>query len=318
MMTRIRGTFGRDLPNSALFPSPTIEQLALRLRDHQGGTEPLIVGLQPSGSRRPLFLVHALFGEVMGYFGLARRFAPSRPVFGFRARGIDGIERPIDTIEELATTYISSMKTIQPTGPYLIGAFSFGGNIAFEMAQRLVRSGEEVALLAMIDAATADQDPVLVGLPADTHRGTPEDLARDATAAIKDFFSLNARTVSLPIEELSRLPASEQPAFALEFAKRVDAFPRDFALPQLLGPIAVRHAHVRAARSYQPQVYGGTVTLFRCADPKVTDPNSGWQRLSARPVMLHEAPGEHLTLLNEPHVAALASALREAVETADG
>jgi len=53
--------------------------------------------------------------------------------------------------ENLAESYIAHLKTIQPTGPYALFGWSFGGVLAFEMCKQLIRSGNEVSHLFMVD-----------------------------------------------------------------------------------------------------------------------------------------------------------------------
>ncbi len=41
----------------------------------------------------------------------------------------------------MAATYLEALLAVQPEGPYLLGGWSIGGVIAWEMAQRLRRQG---------------------------------------------------------------------------------------------------------------------------------------------------------------------------------
>ena len=59
-----------------------------------------------------------------------------------------GVYRPV---EELAARYITELRTVQAEGPYLVGGLSFGGLVAWEMAQQLSQEGQEVALVALLD-----------------------------------------------------------------------------------------------------------------------------------------------------------------------
>ena len=155
LMTQIHGRFGRILPLSVLFDHPTIEKLASLLsqeaRDASSSWSPL-VAIQAGGSKAPFFCVHGIGGNVMDYYELARLLGPEQPFYGLRALGVSEGQEPLTQIEEMASIYIKAIQTIQPQGPYQLGGWSLGGLIAFEMAQQLKASGEEVALLALIDS----------------------------------------------------------------------------------------------------------------------------------------------------------------------
>ncbi|MEW2068772.1 beta-ketoacyl synthase N-terminal-like domain-containing protein [Streptomyces sp. NPDC007346] len=102
------------------------------------------------GEGRTLFLVHPAGGTNFVYFRLALHSGTSRPLaaasFPDREAG-----RP-DTLRELAALYVAQVRAEQPHGPYLLGGYSFGGNVLFEMALQLRAAGEEVGPLLMIDS----------------------------------------------------------------------------------------------------------------------------------------------------------------------
>jgi thioesterase domain-containing protein len=110
-----------------------------------------LVSIQPHGIKPPFFCIHAIGGNVLGYRLLAEALGKERPFYGLQARGLDGKQTPLTSIEEIAANYLEAIKLIQPQGPYFLGGHSFGGFTAFEMAQQLSRQGETVAVLALFD-----------------------------------------------------------------------------------------------------------------------------------------------------------------------
>src|SRR5437879_1588269 len=74
------------------------------------------------------------------------------PFLALQAQGLEGDEKPLDMIEEMADQHLRSLRQIQPTGPYDLGGWSLGGLIAFEMARRLEAAGEDVGTLALFDS----------------------------------------------------------------------------------------------------------------------------------------------------------------------
>ncbi|MCR4922936.1 MAG: AMP-binding protein [Lachnospiraceae bacterium] len=55
-------------------------------------------------------------------------------------------------IKEIAANYIRILKQYQPSGPYMLGGWCYGGVVAHEMACQLEQSGEEVIHLFMLDS----------------------------------------------------------------------------------------------------------------------------------------------------------------------
>src|ERR1043166_4332923 len=127
---------GQKLPLVTLFQAPTVEQLALVLGKDQGGVaKSLIVPIQPRGSRPPLFLVHGAGGDVLwGYANLVLHLPAEQPVYGIKSRGQVGLEE-LSHLPEMAAYYITEIKRVQPVGPYYLGGYCFGGNVAYEMAR---------------------------------------------------------------------------------------------------------------------------------------------------------------------------------------
>lgn len=152
LVERVQQQFEQELPLFNLFLAPTVEQLAKTLSPSANAPSwsPL-VPLQPFGSKPPFFCVHPILGVVLPYYELSRHLGPDQPFYGLQPFGLDGKQSPFTRIEEMASHYIEAVRFIQPRGPYYIGGWSFGGLVAFEMAQQLLSSGHQVALLAMLD-----------------------------------------------------------------------------------------------------------------------------------------------------------------------
>lgn len=121
---------------------------ASRALSDKTGYEPVVV-LRSAGSKPPLWLVHPGGGEILVFLYLAQQI-DDRPVYAIRARGFDG-EPFFASLDEMASTYTAAIKRVQPTGPYAIVGYSFGGTVAFEMAKSLVGAGDEVPFFAVLD-----------------------------------------------------------------------------------------------------------------------------------------------------------------------
>src|SRR5262249_10649045 len=132
--------------------APTIEQQAALMADDGASDRlPSLVAIQPLGSKPPFFCVHGRSGHVLFCRELARHLGREQPCSGLQAQGLDGRTPPFSRIDAMAAHYIEEIRTVQTQGPYFLGGMSFGGRVAFEMAQQLGRRGHEVALLALFD-----------------------------------------------------------------------------------------------------------------------------------------------------------------------
>jgi thioesterase domain-containing protein/acyl carrier protein len=109
-----------------------------------------LVPITSSGEEAPLFIVHGAGGNVLFLWSLARALAGRRPVYGFQAHGVDGTDMPDPTIEAMATRYVAELRAAH-RGPYIVGGYSGGGIVAFEMVRQLQALGEEVDQLILFD-----------------------------------------------------------------------------------------------------------------------------------------------------------------------
>ena len=110
-----------------------------------------LVELQPGRPGPCVFLIPGLGGRVDGVSELARLLDTPMPIVGIEARGIDPTMDSDDNLETLVWHYIDRIRTVQPNGPYFLIGHSFGGAVAFEMAQRILGMQERVACLMLLD-----------------------------------------------------------------------------------------------------------------------------------------------------------------------
>jgi thioesterase domain-containing protein/acyl carrier protein len=170
LFAKIKKALRVDYPISVLFEAPTIVQFAELIRSTGAdlgakGRESVaphttrfthLVAMHPAPSKEaekkaPFFLVAGMFGNVLNLRHLAHLVGQDRRFYGLQARGLYGDHTPHETFEAMANDYLSEVRAVQRKGPYLLGGFSGGGITAYEMARQLVESGEEVALLVLLD-----------------------------------------------------------------------------------------------------------------------------------------------------------------------
>src|SRR4029077_10929795 len=113
---------------------------------------PALVLLKEGAKKPPVFIAHGLGGSVIDFFQPVKHVESDHPIYGMQARGIDGLDDPLERIEDMAEFHLNAIREVQPHGPYALMGYSLGGLGALEMAQRLSADGDKVALLAMLDA----------------------------------------------------------------------------------------------------------------------------------------------------------------------
>jgi amino acid adenylation domain-containing protein len=278
LMSRIERLYGKNIPLNTLFKAPTIESLAIILRQEKDGSSPSpLVPIQTHGSELPFFCVHPVSGNVLCYRALARRLGAQQPFYALQARGVDDSREPQTQVEAMAADYLEAVRTIQSHGPYLLGGWSMGGLIALEMARQLEAQGEEVRLVALFDTKAPD--------------GEEEVIDEESLLA---SFALHLGLSKEQIEEAA------DASVLLERAKAASIIPHDMSLARLSQQFRVFKANFRAARSYQPKDLPANIALFRAAETS----NLGWENLE-----VYETPGSHMTILHEPNVSVLAERL---------
>ncbi|NHZ81424.1 SDR family NAD(P)-dependent oxidoreductase [Massilia sp. CCM 8695] len=110
------------------------------------------IAINGAGAGPRSFWVHSVLGETDWVTRLGVHLPASWPLHALRAPACDSGETPFATLEAMASAYLAEVRRIQPRGPYILGGYSFGGAVAFEMGRQLVQAGEQVRALILLDA----------------------------------------------------------------------------------------------------------------------------------------------------------------------
>jgi amino acid adenylation domain-containing protein len=304
----IERAFGVPLQLALLFERSTIEYLAecIRAAAAPPVAQPvaprkfsILVPMQMQGSRPPLFCVHGAGGQVLNFWALSQHLGKDQPFYALQAPGVDGKENPYANIEAMARAYLEELRAQQPQGPYYLSGYCGGGWIAFEMANRLRRAGEAVAMLALLDAygPNTPPDPRVERWLQGAIRQGPGYVAKKAKARLRRDYETVSRVVRIK-----------------------HALKSNGVIPHDLRDVWMTQAFLKAAAEYRPAPYDGSVTLLLAQDvvapPGVAECQFGWAGLVPAGLQVHRVPGTHFTLTQEPNVGDLAAKLANCIDAA--
>ena len=316
LIAQVQRIFGKHLTAAALFQAPTIEQLATLIRQDQlSPFESSLVPITAAGAMPPFFWIHGDSGASL----LAEFLGNEQPFYALDHQAQNGKPARYTQVETIAAYYVEEIRRIQFSGPFYLGGFSFGGMVAFEMAQQLVRKGEDVALLFLLDShfAGADIPDVPAGLKntifsrvtLERHHGNLSRLrAQEKLAYIWTRACSNAR------DAINRTKLSQVTTKA---ACRI-SFLLGRSLPVSLRSRYIMSIYHTARQLYRPQIYSGRRTIYIKSKKRSEYHRLEWSKLVARGLELYEVPGDHLDLIEAPYFQFWAGRLKAALRAAQG
>ncbi len=316
LILNIEKELGIRLPLATLFERSTIHLLAEIIDDKSDTPDwRSLVPIRPNGSKKPIFLVHGLGLNVLLYSALANNLDPDMPVYGLQARGLDGKEEPLKTIEEIARHYISEIMTVDPEGPYAVAGFSLGGRIAWEMAQQLTAMGRKVSFLGLFDTPANEIFKInsLSGKNSSHIKYALEYIAWN----IRYFFRDKEETKrSILLRRLNGLRKKLTGMDIRVDKKTLISNGSSHELPRYMRE--VHKANRKADNNYELKPYSGKVFLFKAKHQTFFTPDPdhyGWDMLALGGVQIHEIPGEHSTIFAPPNDRYFAKVLEECLKT---
>jgi thioesterase domain-containing protein/acyl carrier protein len=332
LFARVEKALGVKLPISVLLQAQTIRSMARFLRVHEGEHSKLwspLVPLQTLGSGPPLFLVHAADGVLLNYAQLVKSLGTGRPIYGLQTRGLDGRSPPYGSVEEMASDYVTAVRSVQPEGPYFLLGFSSGGVTAFEMGVQLTEGGSgsdpgighkgNAGLLMILDTLAptweesqryADRRD-FINNTASIFSNMLIDVRKGAVRkAIRDLPSSVTRNLLTALRAMGLRSSPAEPKLPFWASE----------LPENRKTIVL--ALMRATRNYRPRKYPGKIVLFKphllpLLRPR--DPLMGWGALAAKGVECvtvgKQIHGDMLQPLNSEKLAQEIKRLTDAVKT---
>jgi aspartate racemase len=267
-----------------------------------------LVPIQPNGSRLPLFCLHALGSSLLAYGHLAKYLGPDQPLYALQSPLESQAYIRETSIEELASIYVKELQALFPEGPYHLAGLSLGGLIALEMFQQLYAQGKQPGLLILFDTFVPG-----------CHYHVP---ARDQISYHWQKFRNQG---ALYLWQRAALKIEHWRGFPLRRARAVGCSCYELlgrSLPAWLRYPQVEAAHQRALWRYTVQFYPGKITLMRALEFEQTgatrrNPTLGWETVAGGGLEIHDVPGSHYTMCEEPNVRTLAETLKPILSSFD-
>jgi amino acid adenylation domain-containing protein len=280
VFAQIESRLGCSLSPTTIVQAPTIARLADFIRTTTGTTAAQsLVPLRAGGQGSPLFLVHNRYCFVVYYRHLLRDLKRNRPVFGLQPLPLDGRHPIARTVEAMAASYITEIRRAQPRGPYFLAGHSFGGLVSFEIAQQLVRQGEHVSFLGLIDTRLRNT------LGKEWPRISPAELFSHRVYG----FLHKLRWIKNAV-----------------LTRKHDLWLRvGLSVPYEHRPTYYDRLCVRASRGYVPKPYPGHITMLSSAGNSERQ-KTHWESLARGGLTLFELSAGHDDMVLPPHSKLLA------------
>ena len=297
MFSDIEKIFNKNLPVSFILQEGTIENLArlLSSNNHTINMSSSLVAIQSFGSKQPLFCIHGGGGEVLIYRYLAMELGNDQPLFGLRYPKIENTDKI--TIESLAVKYVKEIRKIQPNGPYSLLGFCIGGAIVYEMAQKLIQTGEEVSLLSIFNFANPNQIPLIIPKEMPLNKKIINKLTKLYKIPVKQRALFIKRTFYKVLGKLSASNTTED--------------------KELSRMILTRTTLRGAVRAYNPNPYPGKILLISGDRYKDYEEKLGWETVDNGSIQVCYTPVDHDSFLKKPNIEIVVKFLKEHLEIAN-
>jgi amino acid adenylation domain-containing protein len=305
VMARLAQETGQRLPLATLFEHPTVEKLAAVLQQaHQPGAWSSLVPIKPQGTKTPLYIVHGAGFNVLIFNALSKKMAPDQPVYGLQAKGLDGIEEPSESVEEMAAHYVAAITAANPTGPYALAGYSFGGIVAFEMARQLMAAGKQVKFLGMFDTYAENSDYYQPWLRKNINRSL--ELVKRFLYSLVVLKNHPREAFWWKLQSLRRATIERLRYSTAEQYERINGHPYKLGVVNAL-----------AQRKFRLQPQAIAVHVFRSQERLYYMKDSthlGWTEFALGGVKTYDLPGNHFHMFAPPHDAECAQILQTALD----
>lgn len=306
IMARIEKETGKRLPLASLFTANTVEKLATEMElDDQSISWDLLVPVKPTGTKPPIFIVNGLDMNVLLFNNIARNMDPDQPVYGFQPRGLNGVDEPFETLEDMAAEYIAALLERDFPDGYALAGYSYGGVVAYEMSRQLQAMGKKVKMLAMFDTYAYNKGHFETGVP---------KYIRKIKRQFPKFLFITQSLIRHPKETLDY-----QQAFFVRKYNELAVYiglqrpPESDSADEKINEkyeAAYRKYHMQTSDACAIDLFRVDTRLYYLDDPLYL----GWKLYALKGINVHDVKGDHKTFLMPPNDKDFAILLQQLVD----
>jgi len=278
IFTEIKKQLNLNLPLDTLFNYSNINALANHLDElknpgshvsEEKHSPKNLVTINAHGKGKPVFFFHGVGGNVLNYIRLVKSIGSDRPAYGLQSSGVDGVSSLESSYENMLTSYLESIQSIQRHGPYTLVGGSMGGVTALDIAKKMTEAGLSVERVVMFDSFGPHLEI--------TNHDIPKTTQNSRLTRIKDFTQYKLKMLS------SRIAPPIYSALNLQ-------------LPHKIRYQWIENNNFKLMAMRNPVDYTGPVTLIRAPLQNTgpySDPNLGWGKTITGKLSIHLVEGDH-------------------------
>ncbi|UJP66882.1 non-ribosomal peptide synthetase [Mongoliitalea daihaiensis] len=296
IMVEIERTLGKTFPVNTIFQSPVFRDFCAKVIEQEESdvSWDVIVPIKPTGNKPPLFLIHGAGANVTPFYGLSAQMDEDQPVYGIQSKGLNGIDEPLQTIEEMAAFYLQEIKKVCPTGIFHIGGQSFGAYVTFEMAKQMKAHGAEMGKVILFDVPAYQSETAL-------------DTWGKIKMKVENEFEKRVVDLQLAVKNPESFKRMKVNSFTRKgtFLKKWLGLEKADEGTDLFTTIEkIRSINHKASDSYLLSYFEGCIYLIKAKIKTflVSDKlNYGWQKF-AKEVVPIDVDGDHNSMIDDPEL----------------
>ena len=304
LISKLKSEIG-EISMNFIFSHPVLSNFSFALTNMTASNlHNNLVNIRRDGKLMPLFFIHPRGGHVNYARLLVPLLCPDLPIYGLAATGFNSYEIPLATVQEMAELYIKAIQTVQKHGPYRIIGYSSGGIIAYEITKQLIGLDEHVEFLGLIDTSIEWNNKIY-----------SPNFYDECQFFLQEVLNNEIPVSDTVLSELKQLAKINNLNEMLKRCHVANLLPQEIDIEVLRRYLSLYYANDIAIGTYLPEKIPISVNLFAASDEsKIDEISFGWEKLIGDRLKIIPIGGDHLTIMQDPHIQKLAKAICEALQ----